>query len=185
MNNTMKQLARTYCSKNNLKASPCTLGDYNAYRGWKIPDNEKPETEGYVIEYFDGHESWLPKTSFELLYKEFTNLNFGQAIEALKEGGLVCRKGWNGKGMFIFMRPSDSLNYDFIINKVKSLPNTLKNHYNGIVQSGVNEETKENLLQTDVKFTSYLCMLAADGTIVNGWLASQTDMLAEDWCILE
>lgn len=36
-----------------------------------------------------------------------------------------------------------------------------------------------------VKFTAYLCMKAADGSIVNGWLASQTDMLAEDWTILD
>ena len=70
-------------------------------------------------------------------------LNFGQAIEALKQGKRVARKNWNGKGMFIFMRPADELN------------------------------------------TAYLCMKAADGTIVNGWLASQTDMLSEDWAILE
>ncbi|WP_262482542.1 DUF2829 domain-containing protein [Bacteroides neonati] len=36
-----------------------------------------------------------------------------------------------------------------------------------------------------VKFTAYLCMKAADGTIVNGWLASQSDMLANDWMIFE
>ena len=36
-----------------------------------------------------------------------------------------------------------------------------------------------------IKFTAYLCMKAADGTVVNGWLASQTDMLASDWMIVE
>ena len=36
-----------------------------------------------------------------------------------------------------------------------------------------------------VKFTSYICMKAFDGSIVNGWLASQTDILSEDWNVLD
>lgn len=111
--------------------------------------------------------------------------DFGGALIALKAGKLVARSGWNGKGMFIFLRPSDKLNYDFIINKVKSLPDALKKYYQKTVDSGINAETQEHLLKNEVKFTSYLCMKAADGTIVNGWLASQTDMLAEDWQIVE
>ncbi len=39
-----------------------------------------------------------------------TNLSFGQALELLKEGKLVQRAGWNGKDMFIFMRPEDNIN---------------------------------------------------------------------------
>ena len=98
-------------------------------------------------------------------------LNFGQAIELVKKGNLVARKGWNGKGMFIFMRPADELDPLFIIEKVKSLPEEFKKTLKGVTfQEG-----------EKVKFTAYLCMKAADNTIVNGWLASQTDMLAEDW----
>ena len=99
-------------------------------------------------------------------------MNFGQAIEALKQGKLVARKGWNGTGMFIFMRPSAELSTDVIVNQVQSLPAAFKAwvaaHYGDA--------------PTDViKFTAYLCMKAADGTVVNGWIASQTDMLSEDW----
>lgn len=112
-----------------------------------------------------------------------TNLNFGEALEAVKEGKLVSREGWNGKGMFIFQRPSDELSVDFIINKVKSLPQSLKNYFSGRYynENDIEVDTKDIV----VKFTAYLCMKAADGTIVNGWLASQTDMLSNDWCILE
>ena len=46
--------------------------------------------------------------------------------------------------------------------------------FNPEIENGLDGESK-------VKFTSYLCMKAADGSIVNGWLASQTDMLAKDW----
>lgn len=106
-------------------------------------------------------------------------LTFGQALESLKHGSLVCRTGWNGKGMFIFMRPSDELDVNFIINTVKSLPSSLKKYYE-VQESNPNQESIGK-----VKFTAYLCMKAADGTIVNGWLASQTDMLAEDWQVFE
>lgn len=100
-----------------------------------------------------------------------TDLTFGQALERLKEGKLVQRSGWNGKNMFIFMRPADVLDKNFIVSTVKSLPQALKNYYAASTEA---DDTK-------VQFTAYLCMKAADGTIVNGWLASQTDMLAKDW----
>ena len=102
--------------------------------------------------------------------------SFGQALKSIQRGRLVARQGWNGKGMFIFQRPEDSLPTNMIVNQVKSLPESFKkwvadNH-------GDSENDK-------IKFTAYLCMKAADGTVVNGWLASQTDMLANDWVIIE
>lgn len=113
------------------------------------------------------------------------NLKFGDAIEALKQGKRVSRTGWNGKGMFVFQRPADELEVGFIINNVKSLPQSVKDFYQRHVNTGANDETKAHLSAGKVKFGAYLCMYAADGSIVNGWLASQTDMLAEDWCILD
>jgi hypothetical protein len=111
-------------------------------------------------------------------------LDFGWAICALKAGKLVTRKGWNGKKMFLFIRPSDELDTRFIIDQVKSLPQSLKNYYDrnypwADPKTGVINKTASG--PDKVKFSSYICMKAADGTIVNGWLASQTDMLAEDW----
>ena len=108
-------------------------------------------------------------------------MNFGEALSALKQEKLVQRSGWNGKGMFIFMRPADTLKTGFI-PKVKSLPESVKKWIDDNIDDKVNQG--ETGLQ-DVHFTAYLCMKAADNTIVNGWLASQTDMLAEDWQIVE
>lgn len=105
---------------------------------------------------------------------------FGQAIAALKAGHRVARSGWNGKNMFIFLRPGDELEVGMIIDKVKSLPQSVKDFF----KERDAKELPENQGLTKVKFTPYLCMYAADGSIVNGWLASQTDMLAEDWTIL-
>jgi hypothetical protein len=112
--------------------------------------------------------------------------DFGGAILALKAGKLVARQGWNGKGMFIFMRPADTLTAGTLINKVKSIPESVKKHFNSLFSHSEKEEKAglgpENV---QVNFTAYLCMKAADGSIVNGWLASQTDILAEDWEIVE
>lgn len=107
-------------------------------------------------------------------------LDFSEALKALKDGKMVARQGWNWKGMFIFKRPSDELKISFVIDKVKSLPQSVKNFFK---LKDENETPTERGL-SKVKFRSYLCMYASDGTIVNGWIASQTDILAEDWQII-
>jgi hypothetical protein len=100
-------------------------------------------------------------------------VTFGEAIEAAKQGKRIARIGWNGKGMFVFQRPEDILDIDMVVNRVKSLPLSVKDFFGRSTE------------QATVKFTAYLCMYAADKSIVNGWLASQTDMLATDWVILD
>ena len=51
-----------------VKAEPMTLGDYNNYRGWTIPEDEDPEREGYLVEQPNGYVSWSPKEIFEEYY---------------------------------------------------------------------------------------------------------------------
>lgn len=48
-----------------FEARPMTCGDYNVYRGWKIPADENPADEGYFVKYSDGYENWLSKETFE------------------------------------------------------------------------------------------------------------------------
>jgi hypothetical protein len=102
------------------------------------------------------------------------NQTFGQAIEAVKQGKRITRSGWNGKHMFVFERPADELTPTFIVDKVKSLPQSVKNF---IAKKYGNETHYSSGEEIKVKFGSYLCMYADDGSIVNGWLSSQTDML--------
>lgn len=108
-------------------------------------------------------------------------MNFGKAIEALKEGKRASREGWNGQGIFIFMRPADELHISFVARGIKSLPQSVKDYY----YQDLLDQPFEPLANDVVKFTAYLCMKAADGTIVNGWLATQSDMLSEDWIVLD
>ena len=102
-------------------------------------------------------------------------MNFGKALKALKAGKKVAREGWNGKGMFVFQRPGDMLSTDMIVNKVKSLPDSFKKYVNDYY-----DVTETNM----IKFCAYLCMKDANDNIVNGWLASQSDMLADDWMVV-
>ena len=95
-------------------------------------------------------------------------LAFGQALEAIKQGKLVAREGWNEKNMFLFGRDGATV----VLDMVKTLPASVKKYY----------EDKEIY---EAYFTPYICMKAADDSIVNGWLVSQTDITATDWVILK
>lgn len=63
-------MMKEYIGVKLLKAMPMTRGEYNNYRGWKIPENENPNDKGYLVVYKGGHESWSPKDVFEESYKE-------------------------------------------------------------------------------------------------------------------
>ena len=74
---------------------------------------------------------------------------------------------------------------DFIVNKVKSLPDTLKAFFSGKFAWTESEDaTGTGPKDTTVEFTPYLCMLKG-GTISDGWAPTQDDMLADDWVILD
>lgn len=87
-------------------------------------------------------------------------MDFGAALQALKNGQKVAREGWNGKGMFLFLVPGSV----FKVNRAPLL---------GIYPEG-----------TEINYRPHIDMKTVDGEIVP-WVASQTDVLAEDWCVVE
>ena len=151
-----------------VKAAPMTRGCYNKLRGWELPANENAADEGYYIVYPDGYQSWCPKAQFEAAGRTVDGMTFGQAIEAMKQGKKVARKGWNGKGMWLCIPLCDGPK-EIPAFDIWGKPNVEYAEQNG----------------GTVKVVPYVTMKAADGTIVMGWLASQTDMLSEDWTIVE
>lgn len=58
----------SYIGTKLIKAEAMNLGDYNKYRGWKIPEDENPQKEGYLVQYSDDYISWSPKEVFEQAY---------------------------------------------------------------------------------------------------------------------
>jgi hypothetical protein len=83
-------------------------------------------------------------------------MNFGDALALLKDGHRVARRGWNGKGMFLYLVPGST----FMVTRPPLL---------GIYPPG-----------TVVNYHAHIDMKTAQDTVVP-WLASQTDVLAEDW----
>lgn len=89
-------------------------------------------------------------------------MNFGQALEALKSGKKVARAGWNGKGMWLTYQ--------------KAYPDGIAINANTAEATGIPQGTV-------CKFLPYLMMKTVDNAFVP-WLASQTDILAEDWTVV-
>ena len=167
-----------YIGVKRLNGKPMTLGEYNKFRGWNLPADENGLDSGYLVEYLDGgkanteeykgYVSWSPKDVFENSYRKCKNMTFGLAIEALKIGMKVARTGWNGKNMFVFYVPGSEVPIDELYGPAKD-----------VAQFTGKDESDSQII------CGHIDMRAADGTIVIGWLASQTDMLAEDWVIVE
>lgn len=87
-------------------------------------------------------------------------MNFGQALDQLRDGGRVTREGWNGKGMFLFLVPGSTFTVEASRPMGKASP---------------------ELVGSQVNYRPHIDMKTVDGEMVP-WVASQTDLLADDWC---
>jgi hypothetical protein len=153
-----------------INALQMTRQEYNDFRGWTLPTDEDGTDNGYLVEYqdggkpntphYEGYVSWSPKEQFDKAYRRCDRLTFGLAIEALKLGKKVARTGWNGKAMFLFLVQGST----FKVNRPPLL---------GIYPEG-----------TEINYMSHIDMKTSDDKVVP-WLASQSDVLAEDWVIIE
>lgn len=90
--------------------------------------------------------------------------NFGAAIHALKLGMKVRRKNWNGKGMFLWLKPATVIKAEWCKDPM------------------LKELAERN--SGEISALGTICMFTAQGEILTGWLASQTDILSEDWEIV-
>ena len=112
---------------------------------------------GYKVVYGDGYESWSPAAMFEAAYRETNGMPFGLAIEAAKMGKKIARAGWNGKNQYVEL--AYCISY--------------KNHSAEVINANhCNIGNKA------------LAFVGTSG-VQMGWLASQADMLADDWYIVE
>lgn len=144
-----------------------------AIKGWNNAESKQISIEdleeGYKVKYEDGYESWSPKDVFEKAYRRVDNLTFGLAIEAMKLGKCIARKGWNGKEMFVYKQVPAEI-YCNIIPKMSSLP----------------QAAKDILFSRDksIHYVNQMIIVKPDNTI-DSWAASSSDTFAEDWFIVE
>lgn len=164
---------KKYLGTKLILAQPMTRKAYNDYRGWQLPEDEKhlANEAGFLVEYVDGgranderhagYISWSPADVFAKAYREIDKLTFGEALEAMRQGHSVCRQGWNGKGMFIYLVP--------------------ENRYKPTTEAG--RAIGAKYLDGMVPYGAYIAIKTAQDNVVP-WLASQTDVLAQDWEVL-
>lgn len=164
-----------YIGVKKVSAEPMTRAAYNEYRGWQLPSDENGEDDGYLVEYLDGGKpndsrhagyiSWSPKEQFDNAYRSTQGMSFGLAIEAMKRGDKVARAGWNGKGMWLI-------------------------HVSGTTKAELRDGSPYAvaLQQPSCEILPHIDMwtVNAEGrrAMLPGWLASQSDMLADDWAIV-
>lgn len=108
------------------------------------------------------------------------NLTFGEAIESLKYGKSIARAGWNGKSMSLYLNKGS---FDGELLGFKPGDKIFPKHMSTI--DGVCLGLFEYGNKGTVTRLPNIRMVTASGSIVEGWLASQTDILAEDWMIVE
>jgi hypothetical protein len=87
------------------------------------------------------------------------NVNFGKALDQIKTGHALTRKGWNAEGQFVVYQ---------------------KGYPDGI---GINANTAEATGSpegTVCRFRPWLMLRTVDGSFVP-WAPSVSDVLAEDW----
>lgn len=149
---------KTYIGTKIIEAAPAIRMGGKVYDvNETIPRSMKLVEEGYKVRYQDGYESWSPKAVFEEAYRPIDGMNFGLAIEAMKKGKKCRRAGWNGKNQHIEL--ASAISY--------TSPE-------GVI---VNAEH-------DAIGNKAIAFCGTSG-IQMGWLASQADMLADDWEIVE
>ena len=95
-------------------------------------------------------------------------MRFGEALEYAYNGKRIARLGWNGKGMYVYMIPGCIIPLD-------------KWH----VMMPSEKPTEEEKKRGYVVILSRLDMMNAQGERVVGWLASQMDMLIDDWYVVK
>lgn len=135
-----------------VEAKPMTRTDHD------------PHEDGYFVRFPDGPGSWCTKDSFEKAGRPIDGMTFGLALEAMKQGKKVSRKGWNGKGMYLWLLPATEVKKECC-------------HDDRLIEAMGDRETLPCL--------GTIRMFTATKEVLTGWLASQTDMLSEDWCIVE
>jgi hypothetical protein len=97
----------------------------------------------------------------DLLEQDKEGMSFSVALIFLKRGYRVARKGWNGKGMWLILVPGNIITVSEGRPLAQGFP-----------------------VGTRVTYLPHIDMKTATGEVVP-WLASQTDVLAEDWEVLK
>ena len=116
--------------------------------------------EGYIYTSSKDelYTQFMSTADFETMCRPAESMAFGDALVAMKHGERVARHGWNGKDMYVFLAHEPDFVTDADISAFD---------------------------QQEAEVCDVLVMKTAQNAFQLGWMASQADMLAEDWYIVE
>ncbi|WP_339820729.1 DUF2829 domain-containing protein [uncultured Paracoccus sp.] len=144
-----------------IDARPMTRQAYNDYRGWPLPADENGDDAGYLVEYLDG----------------------GQANHPDHAGYI----SWSPAEVFEkAYRPVTGMSFGLAIEALKAGQRVARAGWNGkgMWLAHVNAyDVGVRSTGFGIALLPWIGMKTADGCFVP-WLASQTDMLADDWQVV-
>ena len=109
-------------------------------------------------------------------------VDFGEAIKAPKQGKRIQRKGWNGNFMFVCMQVPSEIDKE-IVPKMQSLPKAAKDEFVKRFE-GKYPPGQPSVNFEAIRYKNQLIMVYPDNNIY-GWVASPSDILEEDWIIMD
>lgn len=149
-------MTQTYYGTKKIEAKPMSRGEYNAYRGWQLPKDENGADEGYLVEYLDGESP--------------ANL--------AHHHGYVS---WSPKGTFEHSyKPTTAMSFGHAVMALEEGSQVARVGWNG---KGMYLELQVPDKNSKMSLP-YIYMKTACNNLVP-WLASQTDILAKDWMIVD
>ena len=157
------KMSETYIGTKLIKVEAMNRAQYNAFRGWELPADENGADEGYLVEYLDGGK---PNTT--------------------THAGYVS---WSPKEQFDnAYRKTTGMSFGLAVEAVKKGHKVARSGWNGkgmwlkLVSKGYFDIGCSVVEGADL--LPFIGMKTADNCFVP-WLASQTDVLADDWCVVE
>lgn len=117
----------------------------------------------YIVRMDNGEYEIMSRELFEDEYEPIVNeetFGMGKAIEILSKGGMIHRKGWNSKGLFVTklnpdIGPYNRLSYDAL-----------------------------NCIGSKSFVLHHACIIHNTNTgVSNSWVPSVSDLFAEDWMV--
>ena len=151
---------------NIVEAIPMTRCEYCNDRGIESPDED---CEGYKVVYSDGYVSWCPKDKFDAVSVSCAEgcVPFGYAIaECQYHGKKIKRAGWNGDGQYVRFE-------------------TVLQFPDGKPKEGLADGEKQTAEESACFVFHFKNRHTGETGVQVGWLASQADLQAKDWVILD
>lgn len=159
-----------YMGTQKLFGLPMTRAEYNNYRGWETPEDEKGTDKGFLVEYVDnnsnhpdhtGYITWMLKDVFLDTFRRNGDLSFGQALLGVTEGLKMCRESWRNAEYITYMPGyPDGIEVNNLTQLAHNLPKG-----------------------TILKYAPYFQKYTKDGLVVM-WTPSTEEVLANDWKVI-